>query len=197
MKPKPPKGEPDIRLETTAGGEVKAWRLEAGDKEKKLYVVSEGRKKEEDSILAAQRKHFEEGLAKLHEGLADKGRMTTARQGAGERRPPQGEVFQGGPAVLDRCRRGRKGRERRRRSFPAQPPACRSRRGQGLVLAARRAGQRGRRSRPALILAALRSRSHFPVAQIGARVSAGVPPAGQADPFPSLDRGAGLPSPRT
>ena len=74
-KPKPPKGEPNIRLETTAGGEVKAWRLEAGDGEKKLYVVSEGRKKTEDSILAAQRKRFEEGLAKLHEGLGVKGRM--------------------------------------------------------------------------------------------------------------------------
>ena len=71
----PPKGEPDIRLETTAGDEVKAWCLEAEEKVKKLYVVSEGRKKTEDSNLEAQRKRFEEGLAKPRGGLRVKGRM--------------------------------------------------------------------------------------------------------------------------
>ncbi len=70
-----PEGEPDIRLETKAGDAVKAWKLEAGEKEAKLRVAGEGRKKTEDSILARQRRRFEEGLTRLHEGLAVKGRM--------------------------------------------------------------------------------------------------------------------------
>ena len=74
-KPKPPKGEPDIRLETSAGDEVRAWRVEAGKSEKKLFVCSDGRKQKEDAILARQRQRFEEGLSKLHLGLSVKGRM--------------------------------------------------------------------------------------------------------------------------
>ncbi|MCY4461945.1 MAG: hypothetical protein OXC26_16355, partial [Albidovulum sp.] len=74
-KPKPPKGEPDIRLETSAGDEVRAWRVEAGESEKMLFVCSDGRKQKEDAILARQRQRFEEGLSKLHLGLSVKGRM--------------------------------------------------------------------------------------------------------------------------
>ena len=69
-----PEGEPDFRPETKAGDEVKARKLEAGEKEVKLRVAGEGGKKTEDSILARQRRRFEEGLSRLHEGLAVKRR---------------------------------------------------------------------------------------------------------------------------
>ncbi len=74
-RPPPPEGAPGAVLVTVAEHEVRAWRLAEKDGEARLYVVSEGRKATEDSILARKRSRFEAALDALHRGLSVKGRL--------------------------------------------------------------------------------------------------------------------------
>lgn len=74
-RPAPPEGGPEALLITSAKHEVRAWRLGTENGEARLYVVSEGKKKTEDSILGLKRTRFEAALERLHEGLAIKGRL--------------------------------------------------------------------------------------------------------------------------
>ena len=74
-RPAPPEGGPEALLITSAKHEVRAWRLGAENGEARLYVVSEGKKKAETSMLDLKRTHFEAALDRLHEGLAIKGRL--------------------------------------------------------------------------------------------------------------------------
>ena len=74
-RPAPPEGGPEARLITSARHEVRAWRLGTENGEARLYVVSDGKKKAETSMLDLKRTRFEAALDRLHEGLAIKGRL--------------------------------------------------------------------------------------------------------------------------
>ena len=74
-KPPPPEGGPEALLITSARYLVRAWRLAGEDGEARLYVVSEGKKKTERSILGLKRNRFEAALEKLHSGLPVRGRL--------------------------------------------------------------------------------------------------------------------------
>ena len=54
---------------------MRAWRLAEEAGEVRLYVVSEGKKATEDSILAMKRGRFTDALDKLHAGLSIPGRL--------------------------------------------------------------------------------------------------------------------------
>ena len=134
------------------------------------------------------------GPGEAARGPLDQGPHEAPRQDPGERRPPQGEAFEGGPALRGRGRRRRQGRQRRRGPAQAQPPARRGGRGERLLRPADLANRLGRRSDPAGALEIVGNRSHFPLAEIGARARAPLPPAGQADRLAPPHRGSGLPS---
>ena len=74
-RPPLPEGGPEALLITSARHEVRAWRLASEDGEARLYVVSEGKKKAETSILGLRRNRFEAALERLHSGLPVKGRL--------------------------------------------------------------------------------------------------------------------------
>ncbi len=74
-RPAPPEGGPEVLLITSARHEVRAWRLASEDGEARLYVVSEGKKKAETSILGLKRNRFEAALERLHGSLPVKGRL--------------------------------------------------------------------------------------------------------------------------
>lgn len=74
-KPPRPEGAPELALTTAADHEVRAWRLAEEAGEVRLYVVSEGKKLTEDSILAKKRERFTDALDKLHAGLSIPGRL--------------------------------------------------------------------------------------------------------------------------
>ena len=74
-RPAPPGGGPEALLITSAHHEVRAWRLDAENGEARLYVVSQGKKKAETSMLGLKRTRFEAALERLHDGLAVKGRL--------------------------------------------------------------------------------------------------------------------------
>ena len=74
-KPPPPEGKAELAFTTAADHEVRAWRLAEEAGEVRLYVVSEGKKATEDSILAMKRGRFTDALDKLHAGLSIPGRL--------------------------------------------------------------------------------------------------------------------------
>ena len=82
-RPVPPEGDPDVKVETRARHEVRAWRMpeedgeegEDGAEELRLCVVSEGRKATDEQVLERRREKFEEELVRLHEGLGIPRRM--------------------------------------------------------------------------------------------------------------------------
>ena len=74
-KPPPPEGKAELEVTTAANHEVRAWRLAEEAGEVRLYVVSEGKKATEDSILAMKRGRFTDALDRLHAGLSIPGRL--------------------------------------------------------------------------------------------------------------------------
>ena len=71
----PPEGAADVTLKTGAMHEVRAWKLESDAGERRLHVVSEGRRLTDAAILEKQRERFETGLQRLHDGLTIPMRM--------------------------------------------------------------------------------------------------------------------------
>ena len=74
-KPPPPGGAAELEFTTAANHKVRAWRLAEDAGEVRLYVVSEGKKLTEDSILAMKRGRFTDALDRLHAGLSIPGRL--------------------------------------------------------------------------------------------------------------------------
>ena len=126
-KPPPPEGGPEVLLITSAHHEVRAWRLAAENGEARLYVVSEGKKKAETSILGLKRNRFEAALERLHNGLPVKGRLKRYDRVPGEHWPPQAALLRRRQALRDHGREGENRPQRDRRALRAQAAIRRGR----------------------------------------------------------------------
>ncbi len=72
--PPVPDREPDQVFQTTHEMDVRAWKLEETDAERRVYLHSEARQAVSDQIITTKRAKFEAAIAHLNEGLTVPGR---------------------------------------------------------------------------------------------------------------------------
>ncbi len=191
-RPPLPEGGPEALLITSAHHEVRAWRLASEDGEARLYVVSEGKKKAETSILGLRRNRFEAALERLHSGLPVKGRLKRydrVLESVGRLKQRFSTVARHYEVTVEKADTGPNASCR---PLQAQAAIRRGRRGRGRLCAAHQPRRLGYRDGPSDVLAHHRHRGHLPQPEIRTRPSPDPAPARPSHRGPPADRGAGL-----